>query len=500
MQREREPPDRTWLREHRQDPDVTAVAPADRELTKATTNPVSARETRPLHRRCTAARGSSAGTGQAIWLMAAADAAVALLVSLTPMLPTQGRSPSAGLAILWLAALCACGCYSSTAVRRWSDQCRRLVVGGLALAALLPLVFVPERVDPWGSVAAAGILVVAALVVRQAPRTITSWRAPADDALRVVVSGHRRDVERIVAELEASRSPRYDVVAVRGAGTGSSTELQELSDVATRSSADAVLVAPCGHVGPADLRRLGWQLESSRTQLLLATSVLDVAPARTRLAHAGSLALVSVSHPRADRGRRWAKGVTDRILAAVGLILLAPVLFAVAVMICLDSPGSPIFRQTRTGKNGVTFTMFKFRSMRGNAEERRAELSTLLGDDSVLFKMRDDPRTTRVGHFLRRYSLDELPQLLNVLNGTMALVGPRPPLPEEVAQYHSDVLRRLIVRPGMTGLWQISGRSDLSWEEAVRLDLRYVDNWSPWLDIGILARTFGAVVHHRGAY
>ena len=194
------------------------------------------------------------------------------------------------------------------------------------------------------------------------------------------------------------------------------------------------------------------------------------------------------------------KEVVDRALAAVGLLLLAPVLIGVALVVRLGSPGTALFRQTRIGKNGVPFTMLKFRTMRCDAEERRAELGPLLAGDSVLFKLRDDPRTTRVGRFLRRYSLDELPQLVNVLRGDMALVGPRPPLPEEVARYHPDVHRRLAVKPGITGLWQVSGRSDLSWEESVRLDLRYVDNWSLGTDVGILARTLGAVVHHRGAY
>ena len=213
-----------------------------------------------------------------------------------------------------------------------------------------------------------------------------------------------------------------------------------------------------------------------------------------------SLTLVSVSRARLEKGRRLAKAVADRILAAVGLLLLVPVLVAVAVVVRLDSPGSPIFRQTRTGRDGVPFTMYKFRTMRCDAEARRSELAHLVATDSVLFKLRNDPRITRVGAVLRKYSLDELPQLLNVLRGDMALVGPRPPLPEEVARYHPDVRRRLTVKPGMTGLWQISGRSDLSWEEAVRLDLRYVDNWSLGLDVGILARTLGAVVRHRGAY
>jgi lipopolysaccharide/colanic/teichoic acid biosynthesis glycosyltransferase len=159
-----------------------------------------------------------------------------------------------------------------------------------------------------------------------------------------------------------------------------------------------------------------------------------------------------------------------------------------------------LFRQVRVGKNGEEFCVYKFRSMHVDAEERLAALAELNESDGVLFKMRNDPRVTRVGRLLRRYSLDELPQLLNVILGDMALVGPRPPLPREVANYASDVHRRLLVKPGITGLWQVSGRSDLSWEDSVRLDLYYVENWSLALDLQILWKTFSAVLASRGAY
>jgi lipopolysaccharide/colanic/teichoic acid biosynthesis glycosyltransferase len=176
-----------------------------------------------------------------------------------------------------------------------------------------------------------------------------------------------------------------------------------------------------------------------------------------------------------------------------------PVFVLIGVLVRRD--GGPVFfRQTRVGLNGATFTMIKFRSMAVDAE-RRLELLGYRNDGSgPLFKMRQDPRVTKFGAFLRNYSLDELPQLLNVLGGSMSLVGPRPPLPTEVAAYGRDARRKLLVRPGMTGLWQVSGRSDLSWEETVRLDLRYVENWSPALDLAILWKTIGAVVHRRGAY
>jgi exopolysaccharide biosynthesis polyprenyl glycosylphosphotransferase len=184
----------------------------------------------------------------------------------------------------------------------------------------------------------------------------------------------------------------------------------------------------------------------------------------------------------------------------VALLLLSPLLLAIAAAIRLSSPGPALFRQTRVGRNGTTFTVLKFRSMYIDAEERLAELRAVNEKDGVLFKIRDDPRVTRLGRWLRRYSLDELPQLCNVLAGQMSLVGPRPPLPSEVEQYAGDVNRRLVVKPGLTGLWQVSGRSDLSWEESVRIDLRYVENWSLALDAMILWRTIFAVVKSQGAY
>ena len=205
--------------------------------------------------------------------------------------------------------------------------------------------------------------------------------------------------------------------------------------------------------------------------------------------------------PRAGRAGPIVKRALDVIGASTGLLLLAPLLLALALLVRATSRGPAIYRQRRVGRGGRAFTLYKFRTMVVGADEQRAALAGAVATGAgPLFKLRHDPRVTRVGRLLRRASLDELPQLVNVLTGSMSLVGPRPPLPDEVARYDRLVLRRLRVPPGLTGLWQVSGRSDLSWEEAVRLDLYYADNWTIGLDLVIMLRTVIAVLSGRGAY
>jgi exopolysaccharide biosynthesis polyprenyl glycosylphosphotransferase len=232
----------------------------------------------------------------------------------------------------------------------------------------------------------------------------------------------------------------------------------------------------------------------------VAPALLDVAGPRTTIRPTAGLPLLHLDHP-GFTGIRWLiKSAFDRTAAFVGVVLLLPVLVAIALAIRLGDNGPALFRQTRVGKDGRLFTLYKFRTMVVDAESRKAQLVAQNDSDGLLFKMRRDPRITRVGGWLRRYSLDELPQLINVLIGDMSLVGPRPALPEETVSYGDHVRRRLAVRPGLTGLWQVNGRSDLPWDEAVRLDVRYVENWSFVLDLQILWKTWSAVVHGSGAY
>jgi exopolysaccharide biosynthesis polyprenyl glycosylphosphotransferase len=251
--------------------------------------------------------------------------------------------------------------------------------------------------------------------------------------------------------------------------------------------------------GPRRLHRLAWDLEGTEAELAVAPGLMEIAGPRMHITPVDGLPLLHLSQPRFTGVSRAIKTVTDRAAACLLLLLAAPVFLVIAVAVKLD--GGPVFfRQERVGTNGRTFRMVKFRSMVVDAEARLAALRAANEAAGPLFKMTSDPRITKVGAVLRRYSLDELPQLFNVLGGSMSLVGPRPPLPAEVATYEDVTRRRLLVRPGMTGLWQVSGRSNLSWEESVRLDLRYVENWSMALDLTILWKTIGAVVRSRGAY
>src|SRR4051794_27455232 len=264
--------------------------------------------------------------------------------------------------------------------------------------------------------------------------------------------------------------------------------------------ADVVAVASDPDLSGHALRRLAWELDERGVDLILSPGIVEVAGPRLSIRPVAGLSLLYMERPATRGGRMLVKRILDRLLGIGLFVALLPLLVMIAVAIRRSSPGPVLFRQIRIGEDGRPFEMLKFRSMVVDAEERRSELEPGNEGNDVLFKLRNDPRVTRIGALLRRFSLDELPQLWNVVRGDMSLVGPRPPLPQEVIGYTDDAIRRLRVRPGMTGLWQVSGRSDLTWEESLRLDLRYVDNWSLALDVTILWRTWRAVLGRSGAY
>ncbi len=328
---------------------------------------------------------------------------------------------------------------------------------------------------------------------------------------RVIVVGDDTTVGELHRQLARHQYHGMQVVGVcvppqrDGRNSVDGIEVVGTFDTITRAvidvAADTVAILPCPELSSAMLRRLVWSLESTGTDIIVAGALLDVAGPRTSLRPIDGLPMLHLDHAELA-GSRWMikRFFFDVFSASLLLILLSPLLLAVALAIRVTSSGPAFFRQTRVGKDGENFTILKLRTMYLDAESRLGELAALNEHDGLLFKIRHDPRVTPLGRWLRRFSIDELPQLFNVVAGQMSLVGPRPPLPSEVAEYPDDLMRRLVVKPGVTGLWQVSGRADLSWEDSMRLDLRYVENWSLTLDLVVLLRTVTAVVRSAGAY
>jgi exopolysaccharide biosynthesis polyprenyl glycosylphosphotransferase len=330
---------------------------------------------------------------------------------------------------------------------------------------------------------------------------------------KVVVVGRRHDVDYVAGQLARKSGPVYDVVGAVLECKGSHSSIRvgdklvpavcglgNVEDFVVHTGADAVIVA--GHLrkGTRYIRELGWRLERTSTELVLASSLTNVAGPRIRMRPVEGLPLMHVELPQFTGGRHVIKRAMDICLSALALLALAPLFLLLAVLIRLDSPGPVFFAQDRAGRGSELFRMYKFRSMVTSAEADLEKLRQLNEGNGVLFKIKDDPRVTDVGRWIRKYSLDELPQFYNVLKGDMSLVGPRPPLPSEVSSYHGHAHRRLFIKPGLTGLWQISGRSDLDWDESIRLDLYYVENWSVTGDLLVMWRTFKVVFRPVGAY
>lgn len=322
-----------------------------------------------------------------------------------------------------------------------------------------------------------------------------------------LVVGRVGEVVRLVDKLQASPYHGFEPVAAclpdpealgRVGGVEVAGGLADIVQVAVDRRIEVVVLSMSTLSGDA-LRRLSWALGRAKTDLVVAPDLVEVAGPRLTLRPAAGLSLLDVE-VEAPRRRLLTKSIMDRSLAMVGLLVAAVPIAVAAVAVAITSSGGPFFRQTRVGLDGKTFTMWKLRTMYIDAEARKEKLKDASEGAGLLFKLRADPRVTPVGRFLRRTSIDELPQLWNIVKGDMSLVGPRPPLLEEVAAYPDHVGRRLHVRPGLTGLWQVSGRSDLDWDSSVALDLRYVDNWSVSMDLMILWKTGRAVLKGHGAY
>ena len=421
---------------------------------------------------------------------------------------------SVTLPLVWPLTVAVAGAYSPAFYGTGSEEFRKVARAGLLLLAGVSVVSYGFKLEIARSfvVFTVPAVMLATLFARFfARKSLQRARRHGRCVKKVVAVGRDAAVADLVHRLQIDRYAGMDVVAacvttphaarrLETTGVPIDGDLDDVVDVVRRRGADAVAVTSASETAAVYLRKLSWQLEGSGIELLVSPGLIEVAGPRLHIRPFVGLPLLAIEEPVFSGWKRVLKGALDRVGAAVAIVLVAPVLLAIALAVKLSSPGPVLYRQERVGAYGRRYTMFKFRSMVDGADAKLRELLDLNEGAGLLFKMRLDPRVTRVGRVLRRFSLDELPQLFNVLGGTMSLVGPRPPLPQEVELYDTSIRRRLLVKPGLTGLWQISGRSDLSWEESIRLDLRYVENWSLALDLLILWKTAAAVVRSRGAY
>jgi exopolysaccharide biosynthesis polyprenyl glycosylphosphotransferase len=277
-------------------------------------------------------------------------------------------------------------------------------------------------------------------------------------------------------------------------------DVKEIVSNALSNNCDQIMVGQSAVISAAELRKLGWALEQTDIALIVAPAVTEIAGPRLKVSNVEGLPLLHLEQPKFSGASRVTKRVLDLTISIIGLIIISPFLLIVAILIKSFDRGSVLYTQKRIGQNNKEFSVYKFRTMHEGSHEQRAQVMAETNKDPRLAKDPHDPRITKPGSFLRRWSIDEIPQIINVLKGEMSLVGPRPPLAEEVNQYEKSETRRLLVKPGLTGLWQVSGRSELDWEDAVRLDLYYVENWSLTLDILIIIRTAAAVWRGEGAY
>jgi exopolysaccharide biosynthesis polyprenyl glycosylphosphotransferase len=418
--------------------------------------------------------------------------------------------------VAWIGSLAINRAYEARHLFVGTDEYARVFRSGIGLTAAMAIVsFTFDlRLARGYVIIALPLCTILGVVARYSMRQVLhrSW-ARGERLHRVILVGHERAVADMTRRL---RDERHHGLGVIGAclpgGIDANTfasglppvygSFHDVAQAVSRSDADTVVVLACPEIDGAALRRMAWQLERDAVDLIVASTLVDVAGDRIAIRPVDGLPMLHVEHPRLKGSGRAFKAAFDRVGALALLVVASPVLAVVAALIRFlpGAAGPAIFRQERIGKDGRPFMLYKFRTMHVDAEARLAELQTLNDHDGGLFKMRHDPRVTPLGHWLRRFSVDEVPQLWNVVKGDMSLVGPRPPLASEVAGYPADMRRRLVVKPGLTGLWQVSGRSDLSWEESIRLDIAYVENWSLAMDLAILARTVRAVVGSSGAY
>lgn len=448
---------------------------------------------------------------QAIWL--GIDTSQRIATNMTLPLPVPYSAATLALLVVWLLFLKVFGSRSPRVIGSGFTEYSRVagasfrLFGVVAIVALL-LQFLPAR----GYIITAFPIGVLLLIgSRWAWRQwLRKQRRTGRYLIRVLLVGSATSVERLHEEfgrrsylgfeIVGACLPRRTPQAGLGLPVARLGAFEDVAAVARRERVHAVALAGSEELPPEAVRRIGWRLESTGVDLMVAPAITEVAGTRIHTRPVGGLPLMYVDSPSYEGGKKTAKAVLDFSLAWLAILVSAPLMLATAIGVKLTSPGPVLFRQQRIGLNGTAFDVYKFRSMRIGADGELAELLRKQGTaDTPLFKVDNDPRVTRFGAFIRKYSLDELPQFFNVIRGEMSLVGPRPQRAEEVALYDNAAGRRLLVKPGITGLWQVSGRSDLSWEDTVRLDLYYAENWSLLDDFVILLWTVKTVLQSRGA-
>ncbi|GAA0606218.1 sugar transferase [Kribbella sandramycini] len=453
------------------------------------------------------------------WAAVGGDLLAAMLGVFVALLTRFGSEVGSGYLIVssllplgWVAAVALSKGYDPRFFGVGPDEFRSLLRSGVGLTAAVAMAsYVTKTEIARGFVVLAiPVMCASALFLRYALRKdLHRHRVRGRCMHRVLVVGHSGPAATLCEHLESRPTDGFRVVATcrprSDAEPDALLQPDELDEAdilaaADRHAVEVVAIATDPELAGQSLRRLSWALEQRGVELIVSPGIIEVAGPRISVRPVAGLSLLHLERPSVSGGPHLMKAVFDRLFALGMIILLAPLLAGLALAVWLSSPGPVLFRQQRVGRGGAEFTMLKFRSMYADAEQRLGDLYTLSDGNGVIFKMRNDPRMTPLGRWLRRFSLDELPQLFNVLRGDMSMVGPRPPLAEEVALYAADDSRRMLVKPGLTGLWQVSGRSDLSWDESVRLDLRYVDNWSMTLDLLILWKTVRAVIYGAGAY
>ncbi|MBF6176293.1 sugar transferase [Nocardia blacklockiae] len=436
---------------------------------------------------------------------------------LASTLPLEVRYTAVSLllVLVWSAFLAAAGTRSPRVIGSGTEEYRRLVAATLRLFGVIAILSLIFRFDiARGYLAIALPLGLAGLMVQRRlwRRWVAEHRMAGRCGIRVLVVGSRGAAAAMVAAFWRDPQSGHSVVGVctpdgdvpdlevAGRTVPVVGDDRSVLEAVRATGADTVAVTATDNLGPADFRHLAWELDAPGVELIVAPGLVDIAG--TRLTHrlVADMPMLHVEKPQYDRAKSVGKAVFDFCFAAGALLAIAPVLVAIACAVKFTSPGPVFYRSERIGRDGKPFRMTKFRSMYVDADAHVAELIAAAGGNPLFFKMRDDPRVTPVGRLIRRYSLDELPQFFNVLHGDMSVVGPRPQVRREVDSYDGMMRRRLLVKPGVTGLWQVSGRSDLSVEDAMRMDLSYVENWSMVLDLLLIARTIGAVTRGDGAY